>query len=90
MSGKEKNREMGIQPLDSILSGEGIANSDLVEASTEQLTHKQVQKSRRGRWVTPNIQKKVLNALNSVMKPRGSTYALRDLFNYGDDSDSSN
>lgn len=72
-------RNLGTQPLDAILSGCGLVNSDLVEASSEQLTHKQVQKGRKGRRLTANIQRKILNALNSIADEQ---YSLKDLFNY--------
>ena len=42
------DRQLGIQPLDAILDEKALANSDLVEISTEQLTHKQVQKKQEG------------------------------------------
>ena len=76
---EKDQRQMGIQPLDAILEENGLANSDLVEASTEQLTHKQVQKARKGRKITANIQHKIRNALN---KASGKSFELGDLFNY--------
>ena len=76
------DRDLGVQPLDGILDEWGFSNSDLVEASTDQLTHKQVQKSRKGRRVTPNIQGKVLNALNTLTADQGKVYRQRDLFDY--------
>ncbi len=53
------------QALDSILKARGLSNADLVKASTEQLTFKQVQKARTGRPVTANIQGKITRALNA-------------------------
>lgn len=76
------DRDLGVQPLDGILEELGFSNSDLVEASTEQLTHKQVQKSRKGRWVTPNIQGKILNALNALAADKGKVFRKSDLFEY--------
>ena len=79
----EQSRNHGLQPLDALLESFGYANGDLVEASTEQLTHKQVQKARKGRRVTANIQKKVLNALRTLRKDEeGESYQVSDLFNY--------
>ena len=75
----QENRQLGIQPLDEILKTLEFSNSDLVEASSEQLTHKQVQKCRQGRRVTKNIQNKVLNALNHLSD---KTYSTGDLFTY--------
>lgn len=81
---EKDDRQMGTQPLDAILEEKTLANSDLVEISTEQLTHKQVQKSRKGRRVSANIQNKILNALNAVAEKQnfGKRYVLSDLFDY--------
>ena len=35
--------DAGIQPLDLLMQAQSLRNHDLVEASTENLTHKQVQ-----------------------------------------------
>lgn len=70
----------GAQPLDGILTELKLSNADIVRASTQQLTHKMVQKGRKGRHLTPNIQKKILAALNASNPER--KYALNDLFNY--------
>ena len=55
-----------------------ISNADLVKASTEQLSFKMVQKGRRGRRLTPNMQSKILTALLAV-KP-DLNLSRRDLF----------
>lgn len=72
-------REHGSQPLAALLARLGLDNTALVRASSDHLTHKQVQKARKGRALTRNIQTKVLNALNAAS---GARYALHDLFNY--------
>ena len=79
-----ENRELGVQPLDTLLREFQMENSDLVRASTEQLTHKQVQKARKGRKVTSNIQGKIRNALKRALNERGEDrdFALGELFNY--------
>jgi len=74
------HNEFGVQPLDQILESHSVKNDDLVEASREQLTHKQVQKARGGRLVTPNIKGKILRALNLAVEK--SRYTDKDLFNY--------
>jgi hypothetical protein len=79
-------RDFGPQPLDALLTELGIENHALVAASTEQLTHKQVQKARKGRYITINIQRKILKALNTAV-PAGEegekiVYELGQLFNY--------
>ena len=80
MATPEKNRELGTQPLDSVLTRLGLANSDLVSASTEQLSHKMVQKGRKGRRLTPNVRLKILNALNAASTEE--KFTMKDLFNY--------
>ena len=69
------------QPLDHILDELNLANSDLVAASTEQLTHKQVNKGRKGRRLTANVQQKIVKALNAVQSER--KFSAEDLFTYG-------
>lgn len=71
---------LGAQPLDGLMTQLGLSNHDLVEASKEQLTHKMVQKGRKGRRLTPNVKTKILNALHGVVPDR--CFAHRDLFNY--------
>lgn len=72
--------EKGVQPLDGIMTGLNLKNSDLVEKSTEQLTHKMVAKGRKGRRLTVNAQYKILNALNACHSSK--KFTLPDLFNY--------
>jgi hypothetical protein len=71
----------GPQQLDEIMTRFDISNSDIVNASTEQLTHKMVQKGRKGRRLTPHIKQKIANALNACQKEQ--VFTIRDLFNYG-------
>jgi len=70
----------GPQQLDEIMTRFDISNSDIVNASTEQLTHKMVQKGRKGRRLTPHIKQKIANALNACQKEQ--VFTIRDLFNY--------
>ena len=81
---EEIERNLGTQPLDGLMEQFGLENHDLVEASTEQITHKMVTRGRKGRRLTPNVQKKLTNALNAAVKGReGVTeLAVADLFNY--------
>jgi hypothetical protein len=72
--------EHGTQPLDAVLNQLGLKNADLVAASTEFLTHKQVNKARRGRRLTVNVQLKILNALNK--KSGAKQFRREDLFTY--------
>jgi hypothetical protein len=71
---------IGAQPLDQIMSDNGLSNHVLVEASTEFLTHKVIQKARKGRRLTRRTQEKVVRALNQVSP--GQTYRREQIFNY--------
>jgi hypothetical protein len=70
----------GKQPLDEVMTRLGVCNADLVRASTEQLSHKMVQKGRQGRRLTLNVQNKILNALGKLQPEE--KFTLKDLFNY--------
>ena len=53
----------------------GLSNHGLVEASPEQLNHKQVQKARKGRQLTLHIMQKVMRGLNiALSKEQKQTY----------------
>jgi len=90
-------RDLGLQPLDKMMNEWGIDNHQLVEVSTEQLTHKQVQKARKGRRLTLKMMQKVTRAFNVAIwaqlsdeqKEAYYEYMHRDLFNYakGHDAD---
>jgi hypothetical protein len=73
-------KEFGVQPLDGIMTRLDVTNTDLVKASTKQLTHKMVAKGRSGRRLTLNVQNKILGALRSLKLEQ--TLALKDIFNY--------
>lgn len=73
-------KEFGIQPLDKLMTSFGLTNNDLVDASTEQLTHKMVAKGRKGRRLTANVQNKILTALRTL-RPK-EALSLKDVFNY--------
>jgi hypothetical protein len=75
----EIERNLGVQPLAALLAEHDLKANDLVEASTEHITHKMVARGCKGRRLTRNVQHKLLRALN---KEKRSTYALSDLFNY--------
>lgn len=68
---KEMEMDMGVQPLDALLEADGMDNHALVAAAAGTgLTHKVVQKARKGRQLTARAQKKVLAALNGARKTR--------------------
>jgi hypothetical protein len=75
----DKELELGVQPLDAIMEERGSKNHDLVAASKDGLTHKQVQKGRKGRRLTRHIQEKIVAALSART---GEAYKLDQLFNY--------
>jgi hypothetical protein len=72
-------RNLGEQPIAGILAERQLKSHDLVAASAEPMTHKMVARACKGRRLTPNVQGKVLRALN---KATGASYSLSDLFNY--------
>jgi hypothetical protein len=74
------NMEKGVQPLDAILTRLNLKNSDLVEKSKDQLTHKMVAKGRKGRQLTLNAQLKIMKALNIAQSEKH--YGVAELFNY--------
>lgn len=75
----ETERNLGEQPIARIMEAGNLTRHDLVAASSEQITHKMVARACKGRWLTPNTKRKILDALN---KAAGRTYAMRDVFNY--------
>lgn len=72
-------RNLGEQPVAKIIAEAGLKPHDLVTASAEQMTHKMVSRACKGRRLTPNVQHKILNALN---KATGKKYSMTDLFTY--------
>ncbi|MEX2580691.1 MAG: hypothetical protein WD342_16660 [Verrucomicrobiales bacterium] len=80
---EESSRDHGSQPLDRLLDELRLTNHALVGASSEQLTHKQVQKARKGREVTANIQRKIVAALEAAAGGDKGRFKREDLFNYG-------
>ena len=73
--------EVGLQPLDAILSGLGLQNHDIVAAApANTLTHKMVAKARRGRAITRRAQDKIVAALNA--KSSGTVYQHKDCLTY--------
>lgn len=72
-------RNHGEQPLARLMAAHALKPSDLVAASTEQITFKMVARACKGRRLTPNVQAKILRALNQAA---GATYGRSDLFTY--------
>ncbi len=72
-------RDLGEQPIARLLAELALKHTDLVAASTEQLTHKMVARACKGRRLTPNVQAKVLRALNAASSRQ---YGMEELFTY--------
>lgn len=86
----ENELNHGTQRIDDIMRLWNLENHDLVDVSTEQLTHKQVQKARQGRQLTLKMMQKVARALNVAIwykldeeeREQYYEYIHRDLFSY--------
>lgn len=85
-----EERDLGSQPLVLLLESWGLSNHDLVAASPEQLTHKQVQRACQGRKLTLKMKQKVARTLNFAVwgrltndeREEFSEYFPKHLFNY--------
>ena len=72
-------RNLGEQPIVKIMAEHKLKPNDIVNASTEQITHKMIGRAIKGRRLTPKVQYKILDALNKAVK---KDYSRKDLFNY--------
>ena len=72
-------RDLGEQPIAKIMHELKLVPHDLVKNSRDQITHKMVARAIKGRRLTPHVQTKILNALNTSAQ---TEYSLKDLFNY--------
>lgn len=79
------DRNLGTQPLDAIMREHGLDNHDLVELRPVDLSHKAVQRARKGRRLTPKMKLRITEVINAALARRGieRKYATRELFNYG-------
>ncbi len=75
----ERERDLGEQPIAGLLTQLELDAHDLVAASTEQLTHKMVQRACKGRRLTPNMKCKVQRALQTAAERE---FKLAELFSY--------
>ncbi|MBK1818197.1 hypothetical protein JIN84_21415 [Luteolibacter yonseiensis] len=86
----EEERDFGPQPLIAVMEKWGLESHDLVEASEEQLTYKQVQRARSGRKLTLKMMMKVARTLNLAIwnkldkekREKFVEYLHKDLFSY--------
>lgn len=82
--------DLGDQPLIPMMDKWELKNEDLVNASEEQLTYKQVQRARTGRRLTLKMMHKVMRAYNVAIwykldkkqKEKFDEYNHHPLFNY--------
>ena len=86
MGQDEIERNMGVQPLDRLMTEHELGNHDLVAASVEPMTHKAVQRARKGRRLTKHMQQRMADALNRAVKLQGGesgqAWGVKDLFTY--------
>lgn len=79
-------RNFGTQPLDALMSEHSLGNHDIVGACDEPLTHKAVQRARKGRRLTKHMQRRIAAALNKAVAQQGKTmereWQVSDLFTY--------
>ena len=78
---EENTMNVGVQPLDAIMTEKEIKNNDLVSiAPPGFINHKQIQKGRKGRRLTMHMQQKIMDALNIYSAPE--SYEWEQLFTY--------
>lgn len=86
----DATRDHGRQPLDDLMTRWGLTNHELVNASVEQLNHKQVQRARKGRQLTLHLMQKIARTLNDAIiaklpkeeREKFVPYLHKHLFNY--------
>ena len=72
-------RNLGQQPLGTLMLELELTPAQLVNASSDQLNHKMVSRGIKGRRLTGNVMKKIRDAFNSAS---GKNLGVKDLFNY--------
>jgi hypothetical protein len=77
-------RNLGQQPLDALMNEFGLDNHALVELRPVDLSHKAVQRARKGRRLTAKMKLRITWVMNDALKKRGieMKFATRELFNY--------
>lgn len=79
-------RNFGTQPLDALIIEHALGNHDIVAACDEPLTHKAVQRARKGRRLTTHMKRRIAAALNKAVTLQGKTLEKEwhpsDLFTY--------
>lgn len=77
-----ETRNKGDQPVAELMVAWSLESHDLVDASEEQLTHKQVQRARKGRMLTLTMMQKLARALNIAVWYRLTKEEREDYFEY--------
>ncbi len=72
-------RNLGEQPITSIMEDHALKAHDLVMIGKLQLTHKMVSRACKGRRLTSNVKSKINDALNQCT---GLEYSMKELFTY--------
>ena len=79
-------RNLGTQPLDALMTEAALDNHELVSASAEPMTHKAVQRARKGRRLTVHMQRRMVAALTKALTLKGMPperdLKIKDLFTY--------
>lgn len=82
----EIERNLGTQPLDAVMQESRLANHDLVAVCTGFLTHKAVQRARKGRRLTAHMKRRIAEALTKAIQERDPgqdrEWKAAELFNY--------
>ena len=84
VSPPEIERNLGPQPLDAVLQELELDNHAVVALCKEGLTHKAMQRARKGRRLTPKMKVRITETLNILMKNKGEErqFGVKQLFNY--------
>jgi transcriptional regulator with XRE-family HTH domain len=77
-----ESREHGEQPIGALMEAWSLGVHDMVDASPEQLTHKQVQRARKGRTLTLAMMQKMTRSLNIAVWYRLKTEERKVFFEY--------
>jgi len=94
---EDSTLDLGSQPLADFMEKWNLTSHDMVEASTEQLTFKQIQRAAKGRRLTLKMMQKVTRAFNVAIwhkiskedKEAYFEYMHKHLFNYAKGHDKS-
>jgi len=81
---QEIERNLGTQPLDALMTELELPNHAVVELCKEGLTHKAMQRARKGRRLTPKMKVRITETMNLLMKNMGDSrhFGVGQLFNY--------